>query len=58
MIECSCMQQMIFKMQLIRLIYDRTVLEDEEFLENMDNFVNRWCPTLKDCPCKHKEGGL
>lgn len=23
-----------------------------------NDFINNWCPTLKDCPCKkEKEGG-
>lgn len=52
---CSCTMQQAFKHQLIRLIYERTTLENEEFLQNMDDFINLWCPKQNDCPCKNKE---
>jgi hypothetical protein len=54
-IGCSCSIQQAFKSQLIRLIYDRTALENEDFLQEMDKFINLWCPTVKDCKCQEEE---
>ncbi len=49
---CSCNLQYEFTKQLIQLVYSKTTLEDDEWLNLMDEFVNHWCPIVKDCPCK------